>query len=695
MKMVLQNSNQDCLLACYCMILSSKKINIHIYELYDEEIIPPDGLSAKYLQKLNSRFNLTMHVYKSTGEDILEGLRQETKPYIVQWKTDHFIVVEKLSGAKVKIIDPAYGKMTLTLDEFKQGYSGYVICFTKSGNYISIKKDNFFYKHLISVFKGKNIIFYLIALLLTQFSSIIFSILVREILKNTMPTFYLIFFLVCLISGRLISYIIERSAQTATNLKFENSISKKMFNGLLSRSFLYFRNNPTGTLLEKLNLRTVVRDSILFHIIPSVINFLSVFVLFIYLIYISPILSLITGILILFFIIINYFMYKYRLSVNMRYIQSLIQTSTIFQEDLDQIDVIKALGLEGKYNESWSEASLTTQKTYNRLLQINSLSNFLGQTFLFTTITTILIVGVLLVNHYYITIADLVVFQTTASMFINATTQVQQSFFEFGNIDAYGEKMSELFQYTKDKELKIIQDKKSNIAIEAKNLSYKYTGGQVVIKGSSFLIKKGEKIVIIGKSGSGKTTLLSLMLGIVKGSGSIQFGYADFRKKIGIVLQGMTLRKGTVLENLYDGKLSNEKIKEIEVVLQNLNILNDINNLPKKIYSQLFQQGKNLSGGQVQRLLIAKSLVNDNEIIFWDEAFSSLDNLNRELLYKNILNNDKYNDKTFIMVSHHLDVVSQVDRVLFVDNHTVKLQPHSVLWNSSEAYRKFIKTGEL
>ena len=143
--MVLQNSNQDCLLACYCMILSSKKINIHIYELYDEEIIPPDGLSAKYLQKLNSRFNLTMHVYKSTGEDILEGLRQETKPYIVQWKTDHFIVVEKLSGAKVKIIDPAYGKMTLTLDEFKQGYSGYVICFTKSGKYISIKKDNFFY----------------------------------------------------------------------------------------------------------------------------------------------------------------------------------------------------------------------------------------------------------------------------------------------------------------------------------------------------------------------------------------------------------------------------------------------------------------------------------------------------------------------------------------------------------------------
>ena len=76
------------------------------------------------------------------------------------------------------------------------------------------------------MFKGKNIIFYLIALLLTQFSSIIFSILVREILKNTMPTFYLIFFLVCLISGRLISYIIERSAQTATNLKFENSISE-------------------------------------------------------------------------------------------------------------------------------------------------------------------------------------------------------------------------------------------------------------------------------------------------------------------------------------------------------------------------------------------------------------------------------------------------------------------------------------
>ena len=82
-----------------------------------------------------------------------------------------------------------------------------------------------------------------------------------------------------------------------------------------------------------------------------------------------------------------------------------------------------------------------------------------------------------------------------------------------------------------------------------------------------------------------------------------------------------------------------------------------INQLPNKIHSKLLKQGKNLSGGQIQKLLITKSLLKENAIIFWDEAFSNLDEQSKNKIYNNVLQNDRYSERTMLIISHHLSSI--------------------------------------
>lgn len=119
-----------------------------------------------------------------------------------------------------------------------------------------------------------------------------------------------------------------------------------------------------------------------------------------------------------------------------------------------------------------------------------------------------------------------------------------------------------------------------------------------------------------------------------------------------------------------------------------------IEQLPNKIYSKLLKQGNNLSGGQIQKILIAKSLLKKDAIILWDEAFSNLDEQSKNKIYQNVLQNEKYYDKTMLIVSHHLDIVNYVNGVIFIDNETGEVikDKHEHLMKTNINYQNFIKS---
>ena len=190
-----------------------------------------------------------------------------------------------------------------------------------------------------------------------------------------------------------------------------------------------------------------------------------------------------------------------------------------------------------------------------------------------------------------------------------------------------------------------------------------------------FSIKKGEKIGIKGPSGSGKSTIVDLLLGLLKPtSGKILFdgkqldesNIESWQEKIAFVSQNIFLTDESISQNV---SFSDEKqiIKEdkINEVLKNVNLLDYVNKLPNGINSKVGERGSNLSGGQVQRIGIARALFKNKEVIVLDEATNSIDKHNEETILDNL---SKINGLTLILISHNDHLLKKCDQIFLVNN---------------------------
>lgn len=204
--------------------------------------------------------------------------------------------------------------------------------------------------------------------------------------------------------------------------------------------------------------------------------------------------------------------------------------------------------------------------------------------------------------------------------------------------------------------------------IEFKNVSFSYVLNKSVLKNVNMVIRKGDKIAIVGKTGSGKSTLVDIIIGLFKNEkGEIYIdntlltekNIKSWRQKIGYVSQSIYLFDATVAENI---AMSKEIDKErVRTVLNQVDMLDFFEKHKEGIETHVGEGGIKLSGGQKQRVAIARALYNDPEIIVLDEATSSLDTLTESQIMETIYEIGK--DKTLIIVAHRLSTISKCEKV--------------------------------
>ena len=202
------------------------------------------------------------------------------------------------------------------------------------------------------------------------------------------------------------------------------------------------------------------------------------------------------------------------------------------------------------------------------------------------------------------------------------------------------------------------------------DVSFGYTNHNV-IQDFNMVIHKNEKIALLGKNGSGKTTIAKLLMGFYKNyKGSIkinnielkEISLSDLREKIGIVAQNIVLFSGTLIDNLMYAapQLTENKITSI---LQKAGL--DMSEFENGLKTIISENGKNLSGGQIQRIAIARALLKKSKIIIFDEPTSNLDAINREKILKLI---NSLSDYTVIVVSHDPGLIEKISNVIIIDN---------------------------
>jgi len=235
--------------------------------------------------------------------------------------------------------------------------------------------------------------------------------------------------------------------------------------------------------------------------------------------------------------------------------------------------------------------------------------------------------------------------------------------------------------------------------LEIKNVNFSYPNSFPLLENFNLTIKKGEKIAFVGENGSGKSTIINLLLGIyepisgeilIDGQNIKNINLNSYRKKIGYVAQESFFLNDSIKENLTLGKkVYIEQIKKVSQICH----LDFITATPEGIEKTLDVGGGNISGGQKQRLSLARIMLKNAEMIFLDEATSAIDNINEEAILKNF--KKEIAGKTTIAVAHKLSTIMDFDKIVALQNgKIVEIGTHDELMEKQGYYYKLVKISE-
>jgi len=288
------------------------------------------------------------------------------------------------------------------------------------------------------------------------------------------------------------------------------------------------------------------------------------------------------------------------------------------------------------------------------------------------------------------TIPILGLFTISAFRMLPSITRIQSNFqsirYNIASIDnIYSElkKLEETYLKIKQEKNEINEDETSNFksknyVIKLKNISFSY-GNKKILKNINFEINSGKSIGIIGKSGSGKSTLIDLIMGLHPiEKNRIFFNNIDvslykysWRSIIGYVPQQIFITDDSIKNNIafgVDEKLINEN--KIEKILKKVDLLEFVQSLKDGINTNIGERGSKISGGQLQRIGIARALYKDPKILIFDESTSSLDIPTEKEILNSIYNNLS-GDTTLILVSHRFETLERCDKVINIEDYVL------------------------
>lgn len=241
--------------------------------------------------------------------------------------------------------------------------------------------------------------------------------------------------------------------------------------------------------------------------------------------------------------------------------------------------------------------------------------------------------------------------------------------------------------------------KKLNGNIEFKNVSFSYNNKNV-INNISFRINKNSSIALVGESGSGKSTIIKLIMGLIKyNEGNIliddkelsELNLNTFYDNVTYISQEAPIFDGTLRENLiFDKKISDEKIKK---VLSLVCLDKFYGKLEDGLDTELGEKGIRMSGGERQRVALARLFFDDSKIIILDEATSAMDNITEKLVMENIVK--QLNNKTLIVIAHRLETIKDVDKIYVLSDGIIQEEGnYNELLDKNGYFKNLYKTAK-
>ncbi len=368
------------------------------------------------------------------------------------------------------------------------------------------------------------------------------------------------------------------------------------------------------------------------------------------------------------------------------------------RENLSGVRVIRAFCKENEEIEKFSSRNSFLLSAQKKVAQISSLMNPLTYIIINISAATLIWMGALRVNIGELSQGQVIALYNYMAQILVELIKLADLIITINKSLASAKRISDVFEIKSDMEEKSELTENSSddgYSVVFKNVSfiYKNAGGEA-LSDISFSVKKGETVGIIGGTGSGKTTLVNMIPRfydttsgeiIVDGINVKDYPTNTLREQIGIVMQKAVLFKGTIRDNLKWRKkdASDEEILETVKIAQAADVLKSKNGLD----SDVEQNGRNFSGGQRQRLTIARALVGKPQILILDDSSSALD-YSTDANLRKAISELPYNPTVFI-VSQRASSVKNADIIIVLDDGKIAGKgSHSELIESCEVYKE-------
>ena len=675
-----QAEQMDCGPACLAMICKHYGIGMTLGKLRELANVTAKGTTLASLAQTAESLGFTTKGVRCSFEE----MRRFELPFIVHWEGYHYVVVYGASSSQVWMADPAVGFRKLSVEEFERGWDGTCLTFTPPRDISNADTSHSpwmrFARYLLPY--RKVLLHLFMATFVIQMLGLVPPLIIQNVL-DAVVVHQNVSLLHLLIVGLIISNVFTLLTATIRNVltnfmvrKLDFTMMSQFLRHTLSLPYSFFAKRQTGDIFARFQENQTIRTFLTEATITTVLNVLMVFiyvtVLFLY--------NVKMTLLLMAFVIPLLAMTLAVTPKVKNYARQIFTTTTdaksYLMEALSGAETVKGMGIERSVRIKW-EAKYATALGVQYDAQSFAIGvGLVSQLLNAGTTIAILWAGANLVLAHELTIGQLVAFNTLMASVLEPMLGLVRLWSQLNDASVAMERLGDVLDLEPEQRPEelasriIIPELRGEIGLD--RVSFRYGGNDTphVLENISVDIKPGELVAVVGRSGSGKTTLAKLLVGFylpTEGKLTIDgydIGVVDkeyFRAQVGYVMQNSLLFSGTIADNIAGGSDEPDRPR-IEEVARQADAHGFISKLPLGYQQLVGERGMGLSGGQIQRLCIARALYRDPRLLVLDEATSALDSQSES----NIIANLDYirAGRTAIVIAHRLSTIMRADKIL-------------------------------
>lgn len=673
---ILQSESSECGLACLAMISSWYGLNVDLFNLRQKFGVSTKGATLNLVADIAKQLQLKT---RALSLDINE-IDQLKTPCILHWDMNHFVVLVKVRHSSFVIHDPAFGRRVVGIKEMSCHFTGVAL---------ELWPDKEFHKETVKTrlrlpdlmrnidgLTGALIKIFALSLVI-EAVNLLLPVGTQLVMDHVVPAHdYDLLTVICLglvlftLFKALVSMLRAWTSivlGTLTDVQWKTTL----FDHLIKLPLSFFEKRHLGDIQSRFASLDAIRSTFTNSIVTGIIDgIMTLGLLAMMVVYGSWLVWVVVGFTVI-YALIRLATYRVFRQLSEEQIVKGAKASSHFMETLYGISTIKALGINNIRSSHWLNLNIDATNTGIKTTRYSMLFGGLN-TFISTLDqVAVLWLGASMVIDNVMTIGMFMAFNAYRGQFSQRAGNLIDLTLSLRMLSLHNERISDIVFTESEEELPLrtLFQKGEGIALEIKELSYHYdTLSKPIFQDLNISVQAGESVAIVGPSGAGKTTLLKAMSGLLTPtSGKIQAGGLDihkmginnYRQSISCVLQDDRLFSGSIAENI-SGFAQDANRQRVMACAAYSNIHHEILSMPMGYETMIGELGTGISGGQKQRLFIARALYRQPNIIFMDEATSHLDIANEAAINKAISSLKI----TRIIVAHRPSTIASADRVV-------------------------------